>query len=142
MPRRVMHLQALFALTLLVSVVSSASAAAAGETVSLPVTGLQPRIQEEDVWVEEAIGEGEVWVEEEIVEDEFSSFTMPGLAPDNITDGVLADIDAFWAGELASLGHDHRRAGVGLWGPGGGGRRRLGLEKGGVRLVVVLGRRC
>ena len=110
MPRRVM--QALFVFILLVSAVSSASAAAAVETVAVPISGLQPRFQEEDVWVEEAIGEGEVWVEEEIVEDEFSSFTMPGLAPDNITDGVLADIDAFWAGELASLGHDYYSAGI------------------------------
>ena len=110
MPRRVM--QALFVFMLLVSAVPSAAAAAAVETVAVPVPGLQPRFQEEDVWVEEVTGEGEVWVEEEIVEDEFSSFTMPGLAPDNITDGVLADIDAFWAGELANLGHDYYSAGI------------------------------
>ena len=109
MPRRVM--QALFVLTLLVSA-GSPVAAAAIEAVAVPVSGLQPRFQEEDVWVEEAIGEGEVWVEEEIVEDEFSSFTMPGLAPDNITDTVLADIDAFWAGELANLGYDYYSAGI------------------------------
>ena len=51
-------------------------------------------------------------VDEEIAEDEFSSFTMPGLAPDKLTESVLADIDAFWAGELANLGHDYYSAGM------------------------------
>ena len=86
MPRRVI-LQALVVLTLLMSATSPA-AAAAGETVSMPVAGVEPRFQDQEEGV----------VEEEIVEDEFSSFTMPGLAPDNLTETVLADIDAFWAG--------------------------------------------
>ena len=99
MPRRVFHLQALVILTLLLSAASPV-AATAGETVSMPVAAVEPRFQEEVV------------VEEEIVEDEFSSFTMPGLAPDNLTETVLADIDAFWAGELANLGHDYYAAGT------------------------------
>ena len=60
-------------------------------------------------------------VEEEIAEDEFSSFTMPGLAPDNLTEAVLADIDAFWAGELANLGHDY-------YGRNGPGHRRRPIK--------------
>ncbi len=35
---------------------------------------------------------------------DFSGFTMPGLTPDNLTDSVLADIDAFWAEEFATRG--------------------------------------
>src|SRR4051794_22312624 len=97
MPRRVM--QALFVLTLLMCTALPA-AAAAGETVSVSITGMQSRFQEEGV------------AEEEIADDEFSSFTMPGLTPDNLTDMVLADIDAFWAGELANLGHDYYSAGT------------------------------
>jgi predicted metalloprotease len=69
-------------------------------TVSTPLADWQPRFQEEGV------------VGEEIAEDEFSSFTMPGLAPDDLTESVLADIDAFWAGELANLGHDYYAAGM------------------------------
>ena len=46
------------------------------------------------------------------VEDEFSSFTMPGLTPDNLTASVLGDIDAFWAGEMANLGYDYYAAGM------------------------------
>jgi uncharacterized protein len=45
-------------------------------------------------------------------EDEFSGFTMPGLTPDTITDTVLADIDAFWAEELAARGDDYYAAGI------------------------------
>jgi len=104
MPRRVLHLQALVVVALLMCS-SSPVAATAGETVSTPVAGAEPRFQEEGV-VEDEI------VEDEIVEDEFSSFTMPGLAPDNLTETVLADIDAFWAGELANLGHDYYSAGT------------------------------
>ena len=101
MSRRVMLLQALVVLTLLMSVTSPV-AATGGETVSAPVAGLEPRFQEQEEGV----------VEEEIVEGEFSSFTMPGLAPDNLTETVLADIDAFWAGELGNLGHDYYSAGT------------------------------
>ena len=103
MPRRVMHLQALVVLTLLMSAASPA-AALAGVTVSMPVAGVEPRFQDQEEGV----------VEDEILEadDEFQSFTMPGLAPDNLTESVLADIDAFWAGELANLGHDYYSAGM------------------------------
>ena len=99
MPRRA--IQALVVLMLLVSVASPA-AAAPGEMVSMPVTGVEPRFQDQ----------GESVVEEEIVDDEYQSFTMPGLAPDNLTESVLADIDAFWAEELANQGHDYYSAGM------------------------------
>jgi uncharacterized protein len=46
------------------------------------------------------------------VEDEFSSFTMPGLTPDTLTVSVLGDIDAFWAGETANQGFDYYAAGM------------------------------
>ena len=101
MPRRVIYLQALVVLTLLISTASPA-AAATGETHFTPVAGTEPRFQDQEEGV----------VEEEIAEDEFSAFTMPGLAPDNLTETVLADIDAFWAGELANLGHDYYSAGT------------------------------
>jgi predicted metalloprotease len=45
-------------------------------------------------------------------EDEFSSFTMPGLTPDNLTETVLGDIDAFWAEEFAANGNDYYPAGI------------------------------
>jgi predicted metalloprotease len=47
-----------------------------------------------------------------LAEDELSSFTMPGLTPDNLTVSVLGDIDAFWAGEAANLGYDYYAAGM------------------------------
>src|SRR3954462_3477451 len=97
MPRRVT--QALIALTLLITAASPAAAAAV-VTVSTPPINWQPRFQDE--------GTGD----EQIAEDEFSSFTMPGLAPDNLTESVLTDIDAFWAGELANLGDDYYSAGM------------------------------
>ena len=50
--------------------------------------------------------------EEAPVEDEFSSFTMPGLTPDTLTASVLGDIDAYWAGELGTLGYDYYAAGM------------------------------
>jgi predicted metalloprotease len=50
--------------------------------------------------------------EDVLVEDELSSFTMPGLTPDNLTVSVLGDIDAFWAGELGALGRDYYAAGM------------------------------
>ena len=106
MPRRLIRV--LVALILMMTVASPA--AAAGETGAETVTGLQPRflqVQEEEGVVDEGIVEGEG-----IVEDEFSSFTMPGLAPDNITDMVLADIDVFWAGEFANLGYNYYAAGI------------------------------
>src|SRR5918994_2819948 len=99
MPRRVIHLQALVVLTLLMTVASPAGAAAV-VTGSTPLIDARPRFQDEGV------------VDEGIAEDEFSSFTMPGLAPDTLTESVLADIDAFWAGELANLGHDYYSAGM------------------------------
>lgn len=50
--------------------------------------------------------------EEGFVEDEFLAFRMPGLTPDNITDVVLSDIDAFWAAEFAANGQDYYAAGI------------------------------
>jgi uncharacterized protein len=47
-----------------------------------------------------------------LAEDELAGFTMPGLTPDNLTDMVLADIDAFWAGEFALNGNDYWAAGI------------------------------
>ena len=95
MPRRV--IQALALLTLLI--IAASPSAAVAVTVSTARIDSPPRFQEE--FQEEAVAD------EVIAEDEFSSFTMPGLAPDNLTATVLADIDAFWAGELANLGHDY-----------------------------------
>jgi uncharacterized protein len=99
MPRRA--IRALVVLMLLITAASPAAAAGV-MTISTPLIDSQPRFQDQEEGV----------VEEEIVEDEFSSFTMPGLAPDNFTETVLADIDAFWAGELANLGHDYYAAGT------------------------------
>ncbi|MCA9879738.1 MAG: neutral zinc metallopeptidase [Thermomicrobiales bacterium] len=48
-------------------------------------------------WAEPAADDG--WVQ-----PEFSGFTMPGLTPDNLTETVLSDIDAFWAEEFAARG--------------------------------------
>ena len=102
MPRRV--IQALFALVLTMTASASAVALTAAATAefadSNPMSGLESRFQEEGS------------VEEVIVEDEFSAFTMPGLTSDNFTDMVLSDIDAFWAGELASIGRDYYAAGI------------------------------
>ena len=102
MPRRV--IQALFALVLTMtgsaSAVSLTAAATAEFADSYPMSGLESCFQEEGS------------VEEVIVEDEFSAFTMPGLTSDNFTDMVLSDIDAFWAAELASSGHDYYAAGI------------------------------
>ena len=50
-----------------------------------------------DTWTDPA-------AEETWAQPEFSGFTMPGLTPDNLTDSVLADIDAFWAAEFAARG--------------------------------------
>jgi predicted metalloprotease len=47
-----------------------------------------------------------------LTEDEFSAFTMPGLTPDNLTETVLADIDAFWAEQFAANGTDYYAAGT------------------------------
>jgi hypothetical protein len=94
MPRR--PIGVLFALFLMMTAASPAAAT----PEALVLTGSEPRLQEE------------VWVEEPIVEDEFSAFTMPGLTTDNFTDMVLGDIDAFWAGELASMGRDYYAAGI------------------------------
>jgi hypothetical protein len=43
---------------------------------------------------------------------EFSGFTMPGLTPDNLTDTVLADVDAFWAEEFAARGVSYYAADI------------------------------
>jgi predicted metalloprotease len=90
---------------------ASPAAAAPGDALS-PGPGVGPDLRYQDEWVEgDEWSEGEV-VEEGLVEDEFSAFTMPGLTPDNLTDSVLADIDAFWAAELSANGHDYYAAGI------------------------------
>lgn len=43
---------------------------------------------------------------------DYSGFTMPGLTPDNLTESVLTDIDAFWAAEFAANGNDYYAAGM------------------------------
>lgn len=91
-------LRALAALLLTFAATSPLAAAPAER--SLPVSAGVPRFQE-DVPAEEAIAE-----------NEFASFTMPGLTPDNLTSTVLGDIDAFWAGELAATGADYYAAGT------------------------------
>ena len=47
-----------------------------------------------------------------LAEDELAGFMMPGLTPDNLTDVVLADIDAFWTNEFALNGNDYWAAGI------------------------------
>lgn len=94
MPRHL--IRALLALTIMVAAAPTASAAPIERAPSgFAVT---PRYQEDpDTGV--------------LSEDEFSAFTMPGLTPDNLTETVLADIDAFWAEEFAANGNDYYAAG-------------------------------
>lgn len=95
MPR--LLIRALVALTILVAAAPLAVAAPRESTA--PATLVPPQYQEDpDAGV--------------VTEDEFSSFTMPGLTPDNLTETVLADIDAFWAEELAANGLDYYAAGT------------------------------
>lgn len=47
-----------------------------------------------------------------LTEETLSAFSMPGMTPDNLTDSVLADIDAFWAEEFAANGNDYYAAGI------------------------------
>jgi predicted metalloprotease len=47
-----------------------------------------------------------------LTEETLSAFSMPGMTPDNLTDSVLADIDAFWAEEFAANGNDYSAAGI------------------------------
>lgn len=62
--------------------------------------------------LESAWYQDETWVEEALPEDQLAGFTMPGLTPDNMTETVLGDIDAFWAGEFAANGNDYYAAGI------------------------------
>lgn len=96
MPRRLIWaLSALIAM----SVVAPRAVAAPHDTSSQSLTTL-PRYQDE------------AWVEEALPEDQLSSFTMPGLTPDNMTESVLSDIDAFWAEQFAANGDDYYAAGI------------------------------
>ncbi len=99
MPRRPNRALIALLLTIIASVsaVSTVAAAPAAGPGFAPDAAVAAGFQEE-----EAV----------LVEDEFSSFTMPGLTPDNLTTAVLGDIDAFWAGELANLGYDYYAAGM------------------------------
>jgi predicted metalloprotease len=96
MPRR--PLLALAALLLTLAAAPPLAAAPAAPAIPAPTAA--PRLQEEAP------------VEEWLPEDEFASFTMPGLTPDNLTTSVLGDIDAFWAAELAANGNDYWAAGM------------------------------
>lgn len=58
-----------------------------------------------DTWTDPAADE--TWTQ-----PDFSGFTMPGLTPDNLTDSVLADIDAFWAEEFAARGVSYYAADI------------------------------
>jgi uncharacterized protein len=98
MPRRL--LRAFFALFLPLTIALPATAAPVFPDLAPSVL---PHFQE-DVWVEEAPVEGE------IVEDEFAAFSMPGMTPDNFTQMVLADVDAFWSAELTNDGFDYYAA--------------------------------
>jgi predicted metalloprotease len=100
MPRRLIG--AFFALILPFTI--SASVAAMPTETAPGDESIEARFQEEGAteWVP---------VEEQaIVEDEFSAFTMPGMTADNLTASVLADIDAYWAGEFAANGDDYYAA--------------------------------
>lgn len=70
---------------------------ATGETWSDPTAT--------DTWTDPA-------AEETWTQPDFSGFTMPGLTPDNLTDSVLADIDAFWAEEFAARGVSYYAADI------------------------------
>jgi predicted metalloprotease len=86
-------LRALLTLALLL-IAASVQPAVAAPVADVPLTAaLAPRFQEEVP-----------------AEDEFSSFTMPGLTTDNFSETVLADVDAFWAAELGALGYDYYAA--------------------------------
>lgn len=65
-----------------------------------------------DTWSDPAAGE--TWTdpnvsgeEAYVAEEDLSGFTMPGMTPDNFTDSVLADIDAFWSEEFALNGNNY-----------------------------------
>ena len=91
-------IRALTALMLTASVVTPVAAAPATERMPLPAP--LSRFQEEAP------------SDDLIAEDEFAGFTMPGLTPDNLTDVVLGDIDAFWSAEFAVNGNDYYAAGI------------------------------
>ncbi len=89
---------------------------AAGEWVDPTTTGetwVDPNAAGE-TWTDPAVTE--TWTdpaaEESWTQPEFSGFTMPGLTPDNLTDTVLADIDAFWAEEFAARGVSYYAADI------------------------------
>jgi hypothetical protein len=126
MPRRL--IQALFALIFLIATAPAAVASPAALT-SAPSA---PTLFQEE-WSEDWTAEGtyieeapatEEWaaegayveeapaVEEPYVQEDFSGFTMPGLTPDNLTETVLGDIDAFWAEEFAANGTAYYAAGT------------------------------
>lgn len=80
-------------------------------------------VDENGVWHESApadsgwVDENGVWHESTPTEDsytlpDYSGFTMPGLTPDNLTETVLTDIDAFWAAEFAANGNAYYAAGL------------------------------
>ena len=97
MPCRLMGALSALLLTITASLSAvSLASAAPGSGLEIPAPVMtEPRFQDEVP-----------------VEDEFAAFTMPGLAPNALTETVLGDIDAFWAGEFATLGYDYYAAGM------------------------------
>jgi predicted metalloprotease len=99
------------ALFVLASLVSTAPLAAAA-SVEVSSSTAPPAQYQEDPNAEGTYIEEDPSAEQPYVQDEYSGFTMPGLTPDNFTDSVLADIDAFWAEEFAANGNSYYAAGI------------------------------
>lgn len=76
------------------------------ETWSDPAAGEAWYDPSTDTWVDPGVADpwAEPAADDGWVQPEFSGFTMPGLTPDNLTESVLRDIDAFWAEEFAARG--------------------------------------
>ena len=112
MPRRL--LGALCALLLTSTIASPTMAAPAVPTNAGSITGAAVHFQDDgtgeeataDQWVDDGSGD------QALADDQFSSFEMPGLTSDNLTDMVLGDIDAYWSAELGGEGFDYYAAGI------------------------------
>lgn len=123
----------LVALLSLILIVNAVPVALASPHDASTLAGHSPLYQEEwsedGTYVEEYpvteevpanggwVDENGVWhdpaaAEEPYVEPDYSGFMMPGLTPDNLTETVLTDIDAFWAAEFAANGNDYYAAGM------------------------------
>lgn len=96
--------RAMMALILLISVTLSATAVRAAPADLAGQTPHRAAWQQDDGVVDD--GSGDAY----IAEEDLSGFTMPGITPDNLTDSVLADIDAFWSEEFALNGNNYYAA--------------------------------